>query len=225
MRIAAVVGSVLVLVAGLVWAAEDGSVNLLTRQNTDGEISGWKSFHERAGTKTGDVWRFGSDGVLVCRGQPKGYLYTAKDYTNVSLTFEWRWPPGGKPGNGGVLLRVTGENKIWPKSLEIQLNNGQAGDFWAIGGYALEGAKDRTESFENKDLGRLTHVKYTRAMEKPAGQWNQCEVRLQGGNVSVRVNGQPVNEATNCEVAPGKIVLTAEGDEIHFRNLRLSAAD
>ena len=37
------------------------------------------------------------------------------------------------------------------------------------------------------------------------------------------INGELVNEATGCD-APGKIVLTAEGAEIHFRNLRLKSA-
>jgi hypothetical protein len=95
------------------------ATNLLTRQGADGEIAGWKSFHEQPGTKTGDVWKLGADGVLTCRGEPKGYLYTEQDHQDFTFTFEWRWPPGGKAGNGGVLLRTTGENKIWPKCLEV----------------------------------------------------------------------------------------------------------
>ena len=64
----------------------------------DGEIAGWKSYHQTPGTKTGDVWKLQPDGVLVCKGQPLGYLYTAKDYTNFVLKLQWRWPPGGKAG-------------------------------------------------------------------------------------------------------------------------------
>jgi hypothetical protein len=40
--------------------------------------------------------------------------------------------------------------------------------------------------------------------------------------VTLEINGQEVNRATGCDVVPGKICLTAEGDEIHFRNVRLS---
>jgi hypothetical protein len=201
-------------------AGERDDLSLLTRQNADGSIPGWQSFHEGADTKTGDVWRIQRDGVLVCRGMPKGYLYTEQDYTDVHLEFEWRWPTGS-PGNGGLLLRVTGENKIWPKSLEVQLNNGQAGDFWGLVGYELQGAKDRMKVLHHDDFGKLTNVKHTMKTEKPAGEWNHCEVTLQGGDVTVKINGRTVNQATDCEVAAGKIVLTAEGQEIHFRNFRL----
>ena len=134
------------------------AIELLTRQSGDGEIEGWKSYHEQPGTKTGEVWKLGGDGVLVCRGQPLGYLHTAKEYRDFTLTFEWRWPPGGKPGNGGVLLRTTGEHKVWPRSLEVQLNAGQAGDFWAIGGFPLSGPAERTKSTDHEKFGRLTHV-------------------------------------------------------------------
>ena len=53
-----------------------GEIPLIVLQGADGEIAGWRSFHEKAGTKTADVWRLQPDGVLVCAGQPRGYLYT-----------------------------------------------------------------------------------------------------------------------------------------------------
>ena len=59
------------------------ATNLLTRQNADGEIAGWKSFHEQPGTKTGDVWKLDGDGVLTCRGEPKGYLYTEQESSGL----------------------------------------------------------------------------------------------------------------------------------------------
>ena len=217
----------LAAILGLAFAATTLSAapatNLLTRQGADGEIEGWKSFHEQPGATTGDVWKLGADGVLTCRGEPKGYLYTEQDHQDFTLTFEWRWPPGGKAGNGGVLLRTTGKNKIWPKCLEVQLNADQAGDFWAIGGFALSGASERTTSMDHEKFGRLTNVKKLAAIEKPVGEWNTGEVTLIGGHVTVRMNGKLVNQASGCELAPGKILLTAEGQEIQFRNVRLSA--
>jgi len=216
-------GALLVFCAAPAYAAppEAEGVDLIARQTEAGEIVGWKSFHETAGVTTADVWQLGADGILVCKGQPRGYLYTEKDYTDVTMTLQWRWPPEGKPGNGGLLLRTTGENKIWPKSLEVQFNSGQAGDYWGLCGYPLTGPADRMKTLDHDIFGRLTNVKHCEAREKPAGQWNTCEVVLKGGKVSVKINGKRVNEAEGCEVAPGKIVLTAEGNEIHFRNVRL----
>jgi hypothetical protein len=196
-------------------------VELLTRQSADGEIAGWMSFHAEAATKTGAVWTLGPDGVLICKGLPLGYLYTEQEYTNFVLKLQWRWPPGGKAGNGGVLIRTTGPNKIWPKSLEAQLNAGQAGDFWGLDGYALQGPAERMKSLENPKFGKLTNVKKTADLEKPVGQWNDYEIVADGERVTLKVNGTVVNEATGCEVVPGKILLTAEGNEIHFRQVEL----
>ena len=226
MRSVLLVGMVIVLSAAAVNAASpaQGGTNLITQQSADGEIDGWNSFHETEGTKTGDVWQLGADGVLVCKGLPKGYLYTTKDYTDVVMSLEWRWPPKGKPGNGGLLLRTTGEHKIWPKSLEVQLNNGAAGDYWGLAGYTLEGPSERMKTLDHDVFGRLTNVKHTQALEKPAGQWNRCGVVLKGDTVTVKVNGVCVNEAKRCEVEPGKIVLTSEGSEIHFRNILIFEA-
>lgn len=199
------------------WSGQD----LLSKQTSEGEIEGWASFHEKPGTSTSDVWTLQPDGVLVCRGTPRGYLHSKEDYGNFSLSFDWRWPPGDEPGRGGVLLRTTGEHKIWPRSLEVQLNAPDAGDFWAIDGYSLSAEPDRTERINHEQLGRLTHVKKLRAVEKPVGEWNHAFVQLRGGEATVWMNGELVNHATNCDVTPGKLVLTAEGSDIQFRNLRL----
>lgn len=196
--------------------------NLLPAQTATGEIPGWMSFHDKPGTRTGDVWKLGSDGVLVCKGQPLGYLYTQRDYTDFVLELEWRWPPGAKPGNGGVLGRLTGPHKVWPKSLEFQLNAGQAGDFWGLDGYEIAGPIAQRKIVQHPKFGRLTHIKRTLDMEKPAGQWNHYHIAVQGDAATLAINGKLVNLAVGCHVTPGKIVLTAEGSEIHFRNLRLS---
>ncbi|MBN2476549.1 MAG: DUF1080 domain-containing protein [Pirellulales bacterium] len=199
----------------------DGQRDLLTTESDSGELPGWKAFSEEPDTKTGEVWKL-SDGVLVCKGTPKGYLYTEEAYRDFVLRLEWRWPPDKKAGNGGVLVRTTGKNKIWPKSLEAQINAGDAGDFWGLDGYRLDGPADRLTSLEHPQFGKLTNLKKIRAAEKPAGQWNQYEIIADGPTVTLVINGQVVNKATRCEPVPGRICLTAEGDEIHFRNVRLT---
>jgi hypothetical protein len=197
------------------------TIDLLSPPPGSGTSSAWKSFSEDPQTKFDDVWKI-RDGVLICRGTPKGYIYTRQDFADFVLRLEWRWPPGKKPGSGGVLVRMTGPHKIWPKSLEAQLNTGDAGDFWGLGGYELTGPAERTKSLEHPELGKLTNVKKTKDLERPAGEWNQYEIVADGDVVTLSVNGQVVNRATGCEVVAGKILLTAEGDEIHFREVRLT---
>ncbi|MCR4415388.1 MAG: DUF1080 domain-containing protein [Thermoguttaceae bacterium] len=216
--------SIVVLVACLrtaVPAAEKTPARLLTTSTPSGELAGWKSFLEDPKAKTGDVWRLGPDGVLACKGKPNGYLYTEKSYTDFTLTLEWRTPEGQKPGRGGILVRMTGPHKIWPKSLEAQLNAGDEGDFWGLDGYRLSGPSDRMKVIETSPFGRLTNVRKAVAAVKAPGQWNRYEVIARGQTVVLKINGQEVNRATGCDVVAGPICLTAEGDEIHFRNVAI----
>ncbi len=225
--------SILILAALLGWltavafarAESPGFVKLLAEQRPDGEFSGWRSFHDAPDTKTGEVWTLKADGVLHCKGKPLGYLYTENDYTNFVLRLEWRWPEGAEPGAGGVLLRTTGAHRIWPRSLEAQINTGDAGDFWGLYGYKLEGPAERTRALEHPQFGKLINVAKLEDVERPAGEWNQYEIRVQGETVTLTLNGREVNRATGCDVVAGKIAITAEGDPIEFRNVQLQPLD
>jgi hypothetical protein len=194
---------------------------LLTAQRLDGEFDGWKTFHEKAGTKTDDVWRLQPNGVLVCKGQPRGYLYTEAAHKNFTLRVEWRYPAGTKAGKGGVLVRMTGEHAIWPRCFECQLNQGAAGDVWAIRGFEVTGPADLLKVTPQSAFGVLRHLKRLADAEKPAGEWNALEAVVDGPTITQTVNGKLVNKATGCEIVAGKILLTAEGTEIHFRNIQL----
>ncbi|HSW00783.1 MAG TPA: DUF1080 domain-containing protein, partial [Sedimentisphaerales bacterium] len=152
-------------------------------------------------------------------------VYTKSDYGNFVLRLEWRWPSGKEPGKGGVLIRMTGEHGIWPRSLEAQLNADNAGDFWGLAGYSLSGPAERMQSADHKEFGRLTNLKKTRALEKPPGEWNTYEIIASRDTVTLVINGEEVNRATGCDRKPGRICLTSEGSEIHFRNLVITPAE
>jgi hypothetical protein len=177
------------------------------------DLTGWTCFLEHGG-KMQDVWSVDSDGVLICKGNPIGYIRTEKDYANYVLRLEWRFNPVTKQaGNSGVLLRMIGPDKVWPKSIEAQLESGNAGDFWNIDEFQMTVDPKRTN-------GRNT--KKTSANEKPIGEWNEYEIVVDHGTVILKVNGKELNRATDCEEVPGKICLQSEGAEIHFRNIRLT---
>jgi hypothetical protein len=184
------------------------------------DLSGWKAYLEDPKAKAEDAWSVANK-VLVCKGTPKGYLYTENDHADFVLKFQWRWPEGKPAGNGGVLLRMTGKHKIWPKSLEAQINAGSAGDFWGLDDFRLAGDPARSSSLSDAKFGKLTNLKKLKANEKPAGQWNDYEIIAKGGKVTLRINGELLNETVRCEEAAGKICLTSEGDAIEFRNITL----
>ncbi|MGB0953206.1 MAG: PVC-type heme-binding CxxCH protein [Planctomycetota bacterium] len=177
----------------------------------DGHHSGW-SFQLPEGVDPNTVWRW-KDGVLRCEGQPIGYLYTDKHYTDFELTLEWRGDPSTGPGNSGVLLRVQEPHKVWPQSIEAQLHSGNAGDIWNIDAFPMRVAMDRTS-------GRHT-AKLLPSNEKPLGEWNRYRIRLVGGELELEVNGQIQNTATWCQQIPGAIALQSEGAVIEFRNVHL----
>lgn len=186
-----------------------------------GHLDDWACFLDDPEKTMSDVWQL-KDGVLICQGTPLGYIYTKQDVRDFKLSLEWRWPPDKAPGKGGVLLRMTGEHRIWPKSLEAQINNGDAGDFWGLAGYELSGDSTRKRTLVHEQFGQLTHLKKTQAQENPPGQWNTYEIVARGKTVTLIINGEQVNQATRCATEPGKICLTSEGNEIHFRNISVT---
>lgn len=178
-------------------------------------LSGWTGYF-REDVKAYDVFEVTEDEQMICKGQPIGYLRTVDDFTNYVLRVRWRFDPAKGAGNSGVLLRMVGEDTVWPKSIEAQLHSGAAGDFWNIGEFPMEVAPERTR-------GRNT--KRTGTNEKPLGEWNEYEITVWKGFVVLRVNGEILNQAWNCEEVPGKICLQSEGAEIHFKDIELMPLD
>jgi len=176
------------------------------------DLSGWTATLPE-GAKMEDVWSV-KDGVLICKGTPAGYIRTEQDYKNFVLKLEWRFDPvTRKAGNSGVLLRVQAPDKVWPKSVEAQLQSENAGDFWNIDEFPMKTEASRLN-------GRNT--KKTHMAENPVGEWNEYEIIVNGGDVILRVNGEELNRAWDVQEIAGKVALQSEGAEIHFRNVRLA---
>jgi len=183
-------------------------------------LEGWQEFLVDEGVEKEEVWSV-RDGVLVCKGEPLGYLFTDGSFEDFRLTLEWRWE--GEPGNSGVLLRIAGEAQSFlPRCVEAQLMSGDAGDIWAFYGASVEGDAERFRDIEDhEDLGDFQGVGKIKAAEKPVGEWNTYEITLTGGDLTLKVNGELVNEATGLDVLAGPIGLQSEGGEIHFRKIAL----
>ncbi len=184
-------------------------------------LDGWGYYLVEPNVKMEDVWSV-RDGMIVCKGKPMGYLETKDDYTNFRLLVEWRYPPGVEPTNSGVLMRINGEPKGLPRCVEAQLKHKSVGDFWAFGGFKIAGDPKRTKKLPSDKWGKLTGIAKTSDNEKPAGEWNTYEIIADGPTITLLVNGKQVNQATDCEITPGKIGLQSEGGEIHFRKVELT---
>jgi hypothetical protein len=156
-----------------------------------------------------DTWSV-KDGVMANKGRPIGYIRTKADFTNYVLRLQFRHL--GK-GNGGVLLRMVGPDKVWPRSIEAQGQYNAAGDIWNIDNFPMKTDADRTQ-------GRHTR-KMHESNEKPVGEWNQYEITLNGPDLELKVNELVQNTATECWETPGKICLQSEGSPMEFRNIVL----
>ena len=190
------------------------------------DLAGWSHFLVDPKVALAEVWSV-RDGILVCRGEPLGYLQTKDEYTSFRLLVEWRWAKGaaarlGKTPNSGVLLRVNGEPKGVPRAIEAQLRSGDAGDLYGFWGMTLAGdsARERRRA-SDPVLGDMVGFAKTEAAERPEGEWNLYEITLDGPSIEVSVNGRKVNAATRATVLAGRIGLQSEGGESHFRRVEL----
>ncbi|MFO7902209.1 MAG: 3-keto-disaccharide hydrolase [Planctomycetota bacterium] len=188
------------------------------------DLAGWEYFLVKDDAQMKDVWSV-EDGILICKGKPMGYLATKEKYKNFKLVVVWRWAPGKKPGNSGVLLRITGEPRMLPKCVEAQLKSGDAGDIWAFQGFQVKSDTDRFRKVSTASIGDFVGVEKKTGNEKPPGEWNKYEITLDGDELTLAVNGKMVNQCHGCDVVAGQIGLQSEGGEIHFKTVKLLPLD
>ena len=168
------------------------------------------------------------EGKLVSMGDPRGHLITDARYADYRLDIEYRF--AGKPGNCGVLVHASTPRvlyKMFPKSLEVQMQHKDAGDFWCIEeDITVPNMEERrgpkAEWSINKKNGRRIK-NLTDDSEKPLGEWNTMRIECLKDKVRVWVNGVLVNDGYNCTVTKGQIALQAEGSEVEFRKLELKS--
>jgi hypothetical protein len=176
------------------------------------DFEGWQMYLKDTDVDPKSVWQI-RDGAIWCTGESVGCLRTTKEYSDFRIALEWRWPE--KPTNSGVLLRMGGEEKIWPLCMEAQLMHTRAGDFVGMG----------CDFNENKGK-KGDFIRYAPRMhdsnEKAPGGWNTYEIVCQGDTMEVIVNGQIQNRVTGVSLRKGYIGLQSEGSPIMFRNIKLT---
>ncbi|MEO6328591.1 MAG: DUF1080 domain-containing protein [Ginsengibacter sp.] len=186
--------------------------------------SEWNTYLSKTG-KNDDpqkVFQF-EENVLHVSGEDVGYMATKKKYGSFHFTVEFKWgekryPPREKEKRDAGILYHTdfySGDKIWPRSLEYQIQEGDCGDFWMT---------DSTTIINNDTLTQpknwLRVVKLKDA-EKPKGEWNKAEVIVQDGNITQILNGETVNTGRLGNTKDGYILLQSEYAEIYYRNMEI----
>lgn len=229
--------------------SETGWTPLFNGQNLDG----WYTWLPSTGKNNDPKGVFKvRDGMLHILGIPVtgkeqefGYIATTSEYSNYRLRFQYRW--GGKrfapratdKRDSGLLYHMVGPDKIWPRSMEAQVQEGDTGDFFMLGNTGLSTTVESTTAREKKYKERGVAYSQTGGRIIKSGtydsltEWNTVEVIVSGNEAVHIVNGVVNNRGTNFRqpdpgnssrtiaLSKGRILFQAEGAEIFYRNIEI----
>lgn len=165
------------------------------------------------------------DGMLVSLGKPAGHIITDAIHSDYRLNVEYRF--AATPGNCGVLVHASTPRALYsmfPKSLEVQMEHTNAGDFWCIvEDITVDDMEARRGPMENWGIteGKGRNIKHLKDAELPVGEWNTMTIECLGDEIMVWVNGEMVNHGYDCTATKGQIALQAEGSEVEFRKIEM----
>ena len=135
------------------------------------------------------------------------------------VEFKWgqqKYPPRENVvRDNGICYYVVPTDKVWPRSVECQIQEGDCGDFWLID--SVTAIVDGIQQGPTKN----TRVKKKLDNEKPSGEWNRVEVIAIKGKCTHIVNGVTVAEATNVSLRSGRILIQSEGAETYYRKIEI----
>jgi hypothetical protein len=188
------------------------------------DLSGWYVFLEKRQKNEDPAKVFTvEDGIIHVSGKEFGYICTEKAYRNYHLTVEFKWgthryaPRDTAKRDNGIMYHVplNTEDQVWPVGIECQIQEGDVGDFWLVGGTTIV-----VDGKRNKP-GPWVRMAKKRDAEKPTGEWNRVEIISKDGVCTHIVNGVVVAKGTDASVREGKILLQTEGAEAYFRRVDL----
>ena len=159
-----------------------------------------------------------NDGVIRCKPNSGGTIFTGKEYSDFSARFEFKLPPGG---NNGLAIRYPGE-----------------GDTAYVGMCELQILDNTAENYGGLDPRQYHGSAYgmaaaARGYLRPVGEWNFQEVTVVGSTIRVELNGNLILNADLSKVDkyladkphPGKVRTSGHfgfaghNDPVEFRNI------
>jgi len=165
------------------------------------------------------------DGVLYAKSESGGNLYTAKEYGDFVLRFEFRLTPGA---NNGLGIRAPLTGNAAYEGMELQILDNSADRYKNLKPYQYHGSVYGVVSAKRGHL-------------RPVGEWNEQEVTCVGRQIRVVLNGATIVDADLDEVseggtldgqphpglerATGHIGLLGHGSRVEFRALRIKPLD
>ena len=160
------------------------------------------------------------NGLLICPAEGGGKLFTAREYADFILRFEFRLQEGS---NNGVGIRSPLVGNPAYAAMEIQILDNNAPRY-----------KDKIRAAQyHGSIYDVAPAK--RGFLRPAGEWNQEEIRAVGRQITVKLNGTIIvdfdlDSVTDKEVlekhpglarSRGHIGFLGHGTKVEFRNMRI----
>jgi hypothetical protein len=189
---------------------EEGFVSLFDGQSLDGWIGAVQGYAVE-------------DGAITFIPEKGGNLLTKDEYKDFALRLQFRVPPGG---NNGVAIRAPKEGHVATLGMEIQILDNPAEKYATLAPYQYHGSVYGV-------------IPAKRGYLRPAGEWNDQEIRCVGSRVTVILNGETivdgdVIEASTPQAMDGKehpgvrrtsghVGFLGHGDRAQFRQIRIKA--
>lgn len=229
-------------------AGADGWISLIN----DRDLTGWYSMLQKSGKDVAEHKRIvtvenemlhvmGAD-VDDTQYEP-GYLATHQEFENVRIRVEYKWgmkqfaPRTLSKRDNGLLYGLVGDDKVWPRCVECQIEEGDVGDFFLLDGVrgvqsphgaGLFGQGISPEhgwpapgSDAEKAGGKPSTEDPTPGRKIKDGNferlddWNTVEVLWQGDRATHIVNGRAVNTITRLQqpdpANPGSFIPLTRG--------------
>ncbi len=249
---------VLVLgIGGVAGDVEEAWKPLFNGKNLDG----WYTFLQQHGKDsdpdgvitiedgTIHLYKDAKDGDAVVMG----YIGTNAEYENYHLRWKYKWgekkfaPRYAMKRDAGVYYHIQGEDAVWPRALQFQIEETNVGDLITLLGMQLDSwvdpktADEEMPTFLDDDEGGrprvlggggLAYQKHLAGDHEVDG-WNQGEVIVLGDTVVHKLNGKVVNRGINVRlvdatdpskstpITKGRIALEIEAAEMWFKDVEI----
>lgn len=203
-------------------AQENEFLSLLNNEN----LKGWNIYLPSKGVNSDPDSIFSiKKGILHITGEEFGFIAMKEPFKNFHLTAEFKWgeakfpPRENEKRDSGILyfVPIDAPEKIWPKSVEYQIQEGDLGDFWLIDGASMKVNGNRTVPQD------YLRVEKFNDNEHPNGEWNVVEIISRDGELTHIINGMVVNRGSAPDVNKGLILIQSEGAEIFYRKIKIKS--
>ncbi|MEO5892651.1 MAG: DUF1080 domain-containing protein [Ferruginibacter sp.] len=194
------------------------------------------------------------DGMIHISGEIWGALTTREEYSNYHLRCLIKWgekkyyPKDRSSMDGGILYHASDRFDYafdcWMRSMEMQIQEHDMGDFWPVGAGLAEFMVKPDGRTIHKDTGdqydsryapqrHSNHIHYGHVwrsgdFESAHGQWTTAELVTRGADAVYIINGFVVNRLFNIfrddlkeQVTKGKIQLQSEGGEHFYKKVEI----